>query len=634
MLLIFGGTTEGRAAAKVADEAGQPFFYSTKSAMQQLDMHHGQRLCAAMTATDIAKFVSENNIRCMVDAAHPFAEHLHEAILQAAHATNTPVVRYERDFGPTIPDAIYCQDFDDAVRRMEEQGINTLLALSGANTIRKLKAFWLFHKTYFRILHRQESIDQALAEQFPLQHLVFYNDANELPSLDAEIQLMRQLQPDAIITKESGASGGVEAKVEAARQLGIQVFVVKHPVWPPSYNKSISGNTTHPSPFAQPTLLLVTGPCGLRRAIEQLIPEFFPLRTGFTTGACATAAAHAALHLLLTGEELEEAKFLIPNGETMTIPIASVRMDAQGNSSLGAEAAVVKDAGDDPDVTNGCTVRVKVERTNAADSELQITFHAGEGVGTVTLPGLGIEVGGPAINSTPRRMIADDFQRQGAQGHYDLTISVDGGAALAQRTFNPKVGVVGGISIIGTSGIVRPLSNEAFVESIGREIDVAIAVGTPRIVINSGARSEAFVRSLYPDLSPQAFIHYGNFIGETLRLIGEKDDRVPVTLGLMIGKAVKLAEGHLDTHSHKITMNKVFLCHVAAEAGCTETAISAIRSINLARQLWEVLPTADAKPFFSALISHCRAACADVFPSSRLTLYLITDDGTIVAEEK
>jgi len=288
-------------------------------------------------------------------------------------------------------------------------------------------------------------------------------------------------------------------------------------------------------------------------------------------------------------------------------------------------ASVIKDAGDDPDVTNGR----EVVATVAFGSGPGIRFLQGEGVGRVTLPGLGLPIGGPAINRVPRQMIENELTAI-YDGGLDVTISVPGGRELALRTFNPKLGIVDGISIIGTSGIVRPFSNEAFVDAIRREIEVAVAVGSRQLVINSGARSEAFMKRRFPDLPAQAFVHYGNAIGETLKIAAEL--KVPkVVMGIMIGKAVKLAEGHLDTHSRSVVMNRTFLKEVADEAGCSPETAQAIDRLALARELWDGLPDADAGKFFAAILERCKAACASVYPSQEgggtLTVLLLNENG-------
>lgn len=160
-------------------------------------------------------------------------------------------------------------------------------------------------------------------------------------------------------------------------------------------------------------------------------------------------------------------------------------------------------------------------------------------------------------------------------------------------------------------------------------MSVARATGSPRIVINSGAKSEKYIRSLYPELPSQAFVHYGNFIGETIRIAAELDIR-QLTLGVMIGKAVKLAEGHLDTHSKKVTMNKEFLKEIARQSGCNTATVTAIEGITLARELWELLPEAELQAFCSLLIEQCHRHCDPLLPDGELTILLITEEGKVI----
>lgn len=574
MILIFGGTTEGRLAVDVCEKAGNTYYYSTKGSMQDVAMHNGVRLTGVMTAADMKSFCKEHDVHCIVDAAHPFAETLHKAIADAGQ----PVVRLQRSFGPRIEGVTYCSDYADAVERMSQTNIHCLLALSGANTISRLSGYWQHHRTLFRILNRAESIETALRSQFPTGNLIFYNDDCRLPSIEDEKALMQSVGCDAIITKESGASGGYDAKVQAALQLGLQVYVVE-------------------APQPHPDAIVVTGRHGLRRAIEHLVPHFFPLHTGFTTGACATAATKAACLSLMYDEVPEEVAFTLPDDEVMTIPVA---IEGRG------VASVVKDSSDDPDVTKGCRITSTV-RWNDCD---EIRFLQGEGVGTVTLPGLGIEVGEPAINPTPRSMMRRELRSLTPRG-VDVTISVAGGETLAMHTFNPKVGVVGGISIIGTSGIVSPLSHEAFVQSIRREMEVAKAIGCREIALVSGKRSEDYLLSK----REVRCIHYGNAIGEAL-LAAHQLSIPEVTVGIMLGKAVKLAEGHLDTHSHRVTMNRDFLKSIAPD--CSEL----IDSITLARELWQFMPP----DFFDTIRHLCYQHCRTVYPDGKLTIELICDD--------
>ncbi len=320
-----------------------------------------------------------------------------------------------------------------------------------------------------------------------------------------------------------------------------------------------------------------------------------------------------------------------------------------------ATCVVIKESGDDPDVTNHSQIRVTVSlspntfgfamgmarschigdttlpwgwqnfatyvaktrhRQKQEDNDTErVIFLAGEGVGTVTLPGLGLEVGGPAINATPRKMLRQELipLLPSPDSVAIVTVSVPGGEELAKRTFNPKLGIVGGISIIGTSGIVRPFSSDAFIASIRKEASVARAIGCETLVINSGAKSERHLRSLYVSLPPQSFVHYGNFIGETLKIAADLGFK-QVILGIMIGKAVKLAEGFLYTHSKKVVMNKGFLQDLAKEAKCEKATVDAINRITLARELWELLAEKEQNRFFPLLLQKCKSYCAPILP--------------------
>ena len=573
-LLLFGGTTEGRLAVDVCEQAGKPFYYSTKGDLQKVDMHNGVHITGAMTADDIVAFCKEHKVGCIVDAAHPFAENLHKTIDEARKVLGVNVIRLQRVFPEHIEGVEYCSDYDDAINKIREAKVEKLLALTGANTIKKLRQT----KAIFRILNRPESI--ALAKKAGLvdDQLIFYNESLEIPTVEDEKKVMSEVGCDAIITKESGESGGFEVKVKAALELGLKVFVVEHPQLPKDW-------------------ITVTGKYGLRRVIEHLMPDFFPLKTGFTTGACATAATKAAVLSLLFDESPEEVHFALPDGEIMTIPVT---YEAKG------VASVIKDSSDDPDVTKGCKITSTV--TLEKSDNFSVTFLQGEGVGKVTLPGLGIPVGGPAVNPTPRKMIENELRALEDNAIYDVTISVENGAELALKTFNHKVGVVGGISIIGTSGIVSPLSNEAFVQSIRRELDVAWAIGCRTIGLVAGMKSEKALEGI-------RCVHYGNFVGEALksaREVGFED----VHIAIMIGKAVKLAEGHLDTHSHKVLMNQEFIREVAERLGLE------YKNVDMARDLWNTMPPI----FFEEIRRLCYETCRTVFPQGTLNIHLVKND--------
>ena len=592
MILILGGTTEGRLAVKVADEAGSPYYYSTRGIQQEIACRNGIHLTGGMDVEAMTSFCIHHQIRLLVDAAHPFAVGLHQTVHETAIRLNLPVVRVERSYPERATDIVWCEDYEDAVCKLEKDRIHSLLSLTGVQTIGKLRGYWEKYACWFRILKRDESLALARSQGFDEQRIVYYQ-------AEDEESLLKRLTPQAILTKESGETGGFQQKIDAARMLGIPVYVVKRPSLPDSF-------------------MNVTGEYGLRKQIEKWVPGFYPLRSGYTTGACATAASKAALLGLLRRDIPSLIPIRFPNGETLSLPVVDVQWGEESVSAI-----VVKDAGDDPDVTHGH----RIVSTIRFSSHPGIHFLQGEGVGKVTLPGLGLEIGEPAINKVPRQMMEQELSAL-YQGGLDVTISVPDGRELAKRTFNPKLGIVDGISIIGTSGIVRPFSSEAFVEAIRREIEVAQALGCTHLVINSGAKSERYLKIEFPYLLPQAFVHFGNFIGETLRIADEL--HIPeVTMGIMIGKAVKLAEGFLDTHSKKVVMNKAFLKQLAIKSGCSQEALALIENLTLARELWEHLFERDASLFFTELLDNCYAHCRPLMSDGKLTILLIDEEGHI-----
>ena len=585
MIIVFGGTTEGRKAAEVLEAAGKPFYYSTFSNEQEVELVHGIRLTGGMEVLDMIACCREHDIRLIVDAAHPFAEELHRNLLYLAKHISAPIIRYDRIYPPHDERIVWCKDYADAITQMETWGVKRLLALTGVNTIGALKPFWEKHECWCRILNRRYSHLLARKSQFPEDHLVYYED-------DETSNLISRLHPDAMITKESGMSGGFCEKVAIAQQAGVKVFAVERPEYPPH------------TPIPQNVRIeYVNGPHGLRRTVEHLLPDFYPLKSGLTTGTCATAAAVAALRRLQTGESPSEVLVRLPNGETLPVAVGS----SDGFSFC------IKDAGDDPDVTNGIEVRATVQPAS------HFEIRGGEGVGRFTLLGFDYPPGEPAINRGPRQML-----RYNTPGDYLITISMKGGAEIARRTFNPRLGIEGGISIIGVSGIVQPYSEEAFLESIRKCMEVAKASGSERVVIGSGAKSENALRSRYPDLPPQAFVQYGNFVGETLHMAA--DLGIPtVTLGVMLGKAVKLAAGQMDTHSRRGTFDRDFLQQLLTEAGCDID----ISSITLVRELWELLSAEQARSFATTVLTHCAEYCAPLLPAGQLTILLVDDEGGI-----
>ena len=695
MILILGGTTEGRAAVRVIEQAGKTYYYSTKSDRQEIVCPNGVRLTGGMDSEEMVSFCREKEIKLVIDAAHPFASILHQNVSIVSKQLEIPVIRLERTYPEHNDKFIWCDDFDDAIQKLNAHSIKKLLALSGVNTITPLKPFWKDNLCWFRILNRKESLQIAEENGFPEDRLIFLDeettDSKKLQNqqLHKDEQknhlkrtaLIEQLKPDAILTKESGYSdraklnsknanpfgntGSFEEKASVASEYNIPVFVLKRPKLPEHF-------------------ITVYGEVGLRIKTERLLHEFFALRTGYTTGMYATAAAKAALTALITQKEQTKCIITLPNSdssstfaensnengisiiqntynEPIVIPVESTEI-----SENKAFCTVIKDAGDDPDVTNKTPIQAealwatekdKRYRHKESDETIEqdeythnntpkdvllssskrtntkIILRGGKGIGTVTLPGLGLNIGEPAINATPRRMIKKETEE--ALNKYSIqnktliiTISVPEGEEIAKRTFNAKLGIKGGISIIGTSGIVRPFSNEAFIATIRKEIEIARAIGCQKIVINSGAKSERFLKKQYPTLTPQAFIHYGNFIGETLTFASENNIQ-EIIMGIMIGKAVKLAEGALDTHSKKTAMNKLFIKDLALSAGCNKSDTQKIDNINLARGLWSIFPKNEQERFLKALLNKCYEHCTKIYANGKQTILLINEEGNI-----
>ena len=601
MILVFGGTTEGRKAVEVLEESGSPYFYSTKTGEQDIILHHGQRIDGALDEEAMRAFCQAQNIHLIVDAAHPFASQLHQTIAQVSEALNIPTIRYERIYPERDPEITWIDDYSQIPR-----DIHSLLATTGVQSISKLKPLEADGiRIYYRILQRESSMALALKQGASPEQLCYYEDPQDIP-----------VEAEAILLKESGLSGGFPEKVEAAKAKGMRIIALKRPQTPAIFT-------------------LVNGPYGLRRAVEHLLPEFFPLHSGLTTGTCATAAAVAATIRLTKGETPEEVPVILPNGETIQVAV-----------TYGDDyASCFKEAGDDPDITNGVEIRAKViasgkhgqKRTHLSCEEkevrnspsLSVAIYGGEGVGTITLPGFDYPLGSPAINKAPREMIKRNLETilSPLTSHLsplEITISVPNGAEIAKKTFNPRLGIEGGISIIGVSGIVKPFSEEAFIDSIRKCMTIAQASGTDRVVINSGGKSERFVKALYPDLPRQAFVEYGNYIGETLKMAHELRFK-NVTLGVMLGKAVKLAAGHLDTHSRKTTMDLDFIRQMLQESGINID----ISDITLARELWERIPSTQLEAFAKTVIRHCYDHCKPLLPDGFLTILLIDDNGTI-----
>lgn len=323
------------------------------------------------------------------------------------------------------------------------------------------------------------------------------------------------------------------------------------------------------------------------------------LRWGYSTGACATACTRAALLALIEQEPVPAVYITLPGGQEVLFKIHGCEY-----SPTIAHCATYKDSGDDPDVTNGAELACTVQ----FDDREGVHFLPGEGVGIVTLPGLSVAPGEPAINPVPRQMmqqvVTELLTKYNINKGVSISVSVTNGAAIAEKTLNARLGITGGISILGTTGMVKPFSASAYIASIEQGIDVAVANGSTEVVINSGGRSEKILQQLYPHLPSMAFVQYGNWIGETLAKI-RSSPLHRFTIGMMLGKAVKLAGGMLNTHSNQSSWDKDFVASLAATAGYATAQCDAIRQLNMARGLTELFAFNGGEPFYKTLAIQC-----------------------------
>jgi cobalt-precorrin-5B (C1)-methyltransferase len=304
------------------------------------------------------------------------------------------------------------------------------------------------------------------------------------------------------------------------------------------------------------------------------------LRTGFTTGACAAAAAKAAARYLVAGAPVTQIESTLPN--RMRVTFALQRCERTGPRAI---CSVIKDAGDDPDCTHGAELVAEVELRD----EPGIEIRGGPGVATVTRAGLGLAIGEPAINPVPRRNITEMVEQELAdlgRGAV-VTISVPGGEEMAKQTSNARLGLLGGISILGTTGIVRPYSTAAFKASVMQEVDVAATSGLGELVLTTGGKSEHYARQLYPALDDPAFIQVGDFIGVGIKQCVRRGVARAIVVG-MIGKLSKMAAGKLQTHVAGSEVDLGLLATLAIQAGGSEELAAQIRTANTARHVLEL----------------------------------------------
>ncbi|MEM3172157.1 MAG: cobalt-precorrin-5B (C(1))-methyltransferase [Candidatus Nitrosotenuis sp.] len=350
------------------------------------------------------------------------------------------------------------------------------------------------------------------------------------------------------------------------------------------------------------------------------------LRTGFTTGSCATAAAKAGVLAIINQKKIDVAEILLPKGNRLTLNISKCEFDMKS-----ARCSVIKDGGDDPDVTHGAEIISEVYIT---DKKNQIEIDGGEGVGRATKPGLGLEIGTAAINPTPKKMIIENLIETGKKilqtNGIKVIITVPNGKELAQKTDNPRLGILGGISILGTTGIVIPYSTASFAAAIRQSLDVTLAMNGDTVVLTTGGRSEEFSKKII-ELPDHCFVQMGDFAGYTIQQCAKKGIKKAYVAGF-VGKLAKIATGVKQTHVKGSKVDMEFLSMLARKCGASEQTIQKIRAANTARHVQEIIMEDKVEGFFSAICSevyrHMRAHSDN---SVELEVILFDFDGVALA---
>ena len=321
------------------------------------------------------------------------------------------------------------------------------------------------------------------------------------------------------------------------------------------------------------------------------------LREGWTTGTCSAAAAKAAALALVRGEAVPVVEVGLPRGDRVCFAVERTAL-AEG----WAESVVVKDAGDDPDCTHGAHMTVRVSWSDAFE------LTGGEGVGTVTLPGLGLEIETSAINPVPRRQITRAVKEAVGERPVRVVVSVPGGEEMATHTTNDRLGILGGISILGTTGIVKPFSTASYRASIAQAVDVVKALGGDEVILATGNRSENAARRLYPDRLPAAYIEIGDFTGFTLRHAA-KEAMSHAALVAMVGKLSKISRGIMQTYFKASRVEAEHLSELAAEAGAPPALVASARTAVSARHFFEMCEAAGHLGALELICRRAKQAC-------------------------
>ena len=590
MILILGGTTEGKTTAALLDQLDESYLYSTKTRVRQ--QVKGEMIEGALDEKMLIQLCGNRNIKLLLDASHPFAEVLHRTVSNVARTLGIPSVRIERNYLKLEENdqLRLFGSYDELLEAIRPCGwLNPVLAMTGVQTIDHLKPIWTSRMCFFRILDTEHSRQLATASGIDPEWLV-----SGTPAIEAEElrNLIRSTGARLLLTKESGESGYFNLKQKIAREMHVPLWVVRRPVLP-DYDYMVD---------SEKELLQL-----IYRLQKDQLRRDERLREGFTTGSGITACAQTAFIALMTGQFPTNTTIVLPDDTPVYYPVFPCFLE-----SCRAACVVVKDSGDDPDVTHGEELGCEIRLT---DKPGKISFKQGKGIGCITLDGLPVPVGEPAINPIPREMMIFVLQWLCAEyeweGGLEVVPFIPNGEELARRTFNPRVGVVGGLSVLGTTGHLKPFSAEAFLHTIREQIQIALTNHCERIVATSGKRSETLLKPVYCGLPDYAFIHYGNMVGDMLILCKQMAFR-KITVGMMLGKAIKLAEGHLNTHSKKTRFHPDFVVQLARECGHPKSVLEQMQELVLANAIPSLIPWTDEEPFYRAVADHARTVCRQV----------------------
>ena len=353
------------------------------------------------------------------------------------------------------------------------------------------------------------------------------------------------------------------------------------------------------------------------------------LRTGFTTGSCATASSKAGILSIINQEKIEQVDIILPKRSRLDIQINSCEF-----TTNTAKCSVIKDGGDDPDVTHGAEIIVDIELTNNAG---EIEIDGGEGVGRVTKPGLGLEIGSAAINPTPKKMILENIMEVGKEllekNGVKIKVSVPKGKELGPKTDNPRIGIMEGISILGTSGIVIPYSTASFAAAIRQQIAVVSSMNDDNVVLTTGGRSEDFARAII-ELPDHSFIQMGDFSGYTIKQCAKQGLKKAYVAGF-IGKLAKMAAGVKQTHVKGGKVDMKFLSELAKRCDAKSDTISKILGANTARNVQEIIMEDKVDGFFDEVTKE---ACNQMRQHSEekipVEVILFDFDGKVLSRDK